>query len=221
MPVTEFCFLHLSSPFTPETHQTLEEAQCIQDKWALEQDPNTPLNRIARGTGMLQQIGDPTALLITAPWESPAAHWEWIGTDANKEAMRKLTPLIVTEGDKKLVLFHVDAILFPRPDDDVTSPLASAVLGVHRYRVKSSEREAFESRVVEALATLATGPGTPFGWGWRIEKGNDDTEDLLMVRGWDSEEQRAGFIGSDEYVVLEELASHTLDFDIYSYRRIV
>lgn len=113
MAVTEFALVHLSSPLTPQTLQALEEAQRIQDKWALEQNSQLPESRIARGTGMLQRNEDPSAILITARWDSPAAHWEWIGTDENKQAMYKLMPLIVAEGEKKLVLYHVDSVLFP------------------------------------------------------------------------------------------------------------
>ncbi|MBE3048505.1 hypothetical protein IMZ48_39590, partial [Candidatus Bathyarchaeota archaeon] len=108
MTVTEIAIVHLSSPLTPKTLQALEEAQRIQDKWAQEQDPLLPASRVARGTGMLQQNGDPSAIVITTRWASPAAHQQWIGTEANKQAMEKLMPLIVADGEKKLVLFHVD-----------------------------------------------------------------------------------------------------------------
>lgn len=218
MTVTEFALVHLSSPLSPQTLQALEEAQCIQDKWAQEQDPQLPPGRIDRGTGMLQQNEDPSAILVTARWASPAAHWEWIGTDANKRAMSKLMPLIVTQGEKKLVLFHVDSVLFPPPGDGVTSALESPVLSVYHYRVGSSAKNKFESTLRETMAGLNTDAEPLFRWGWRIEKDKEDTDELLMVRGWDSEEQRVGFTGSK---ALDELSADAFEVNVYSYKRIV
>lgn len=221
MTVTEFALVHLSAPLIPQTLQTLEEAQRIQDKWALEQNPQLPESRVARGTGMLQQNEDPSAILITARWDSPDAHWEWIGTVENKQAMGKLMPLIVKEGDKKLVLFHVDSVLFPPPGDEVASALGSPVLSIYHYRARPSERERFESRLKVAMGELNTATETPFRWGWRIEKEDAETEELLVVRGWDSEEQRLNFPHTKEHATLGELADHAFDVNVYSYKRIV
>lgn len=218
MAVTEFALVHLSSPLTPQTLQALEEAQRIQDRWALEQDPQLPASRIARGTGMLQQNEDPSAILVTARWASPAAHWEWIGTEANKQAMGKLMPLIVTEGEKKLVLFHIDSVLFPPPGDGVTSALGSPDLSVYHYRVSSSGKNKFESRLRETMAGLKTDAEMLFRWGWKIEKEDDETDELLVVRGWDSEEQRLRFTGS---TAMDELSADALEVNVYSYKRIV
>lgn len=220
MAVTEFALVHLSSPLTPQTLQALEEAQRIQDKWALEQNSQLPESRIARGTGMLQRNEDPSAILITARWDSPAAHWEWIGTDENKQAMYKLMPLIVAEGEKKLVLYHVDSVLFPPPGDGATSALGSPVLSIYHYRVKLSEKEGFEDRLKVAMGELNAATATPFRWGWRMEK-DGETEELLIVRGWDSEEQRLDFPLTKEHATLGELAGHAIDVNVHSYKKIV
>lgn len=217
MAVTEFAFVHLSSPLSAESHEALEGAQRIQDKWAQDQDPGLPASRIARGTGMLQRTDDPSAILITARWSSPAAHWEWIGTDENKQAMGKLMPLIVTEGDKKLVLFHVDAVLFPHPEDGVTSALGSPILSVYQHRVRSSAKSKFESKLEEVMARINTDADPLFRWGWRIEKGDDEVEELLIVRGWKSEERRP----DGEHNPLNELSAEAIDVNVYSYKRIV
>ena len=170
---------------------------------------------------MLQQNEDPSAILITTRWYSPAAHWEWIGTEENKQAMGKLMPLIVTEGEKKLVLYHVDSVLFPPPGDGVTSALESPVLSVYHYRVRTSEREGFESRLKVAMGELNTATETPFRWGWRIEKEDDEIEELLVVRGWDSEKQRLDFPHTKEHATLGELTDHAFNVSVYSYKRIV
>lgn len=220
MAVTELAFVHLSSPLSAESHQALEGAQRIQDKWAQDQDPGLPASRISRGTGMLQRADDPSAILITARWSSPAAHWEWIGTEENKQAMEKLMPLIVTEGDRRLVLFHVDAVLFPPLEDGVTSALGSPILSVSQYRVRSSAKSKFESRLKEAMTRLNTDADALFRWGWRIEKDEDEVEELLIVRGWESEEQRR----DGEHSALDELsadAADAADVNTFSYRRIV
>lgn len=220
MTVTEFALVHLSSPISTQTLRTLEEAQRIQDKWALEQNPQLPESRVARGTGMLQQNEDHSAILITARWDSPAAHWEWIGTDENRQAMDKLMPLIVAEGEKRLVLYHVDSVLFPPPGDGITSALGSPGLNIYHYRVRPSEKEGFESRLKVAMGELNAATATPFTWGWRIEK-DGETEELLVVRGWNSEEQRLGFPLTKEYATLGELADHAIDVNVHSYKRIV
>ena len=217
MAITEFAFVHLCSPLSAESHQALEDAQRIQDKWAQGQDPDISLSRLARGTGMLQRTDDPSAILITARWSSPAAHWGWIGTEENKQAMAKLIPLIVTEGDKKLILFHVDAVLFPPPEDGVTSALGSPILSVYRYRVKASARSKFESGLEEVMARLNTDADALFRWGWRIEKEDDGIEELLIVRGWESEEQRL----DGEHDALDELLADAIDVNTSSYKRIV
>ena len=216
MAVTEFAFVHLSAPLTPGSHQALEDAQCIQDKWAQEQNPQLPASRILRGTGMLQQTDDPSAILITARWASPDDHWKWIGTEENKQAMGKLMPLIIAEGEKKLVLFHVDSILFPRQDEG-TSALGSPTLSVYRYRVKTSAKDEFKSKLKEAAAKLNTGGEALCRWGWRIEKETDEAEELLMVRGWENDEQRLEY----EHTALDELSADAIDVNVHSYRRIV
>ena len=220
MTVTEIAIAHLSSPLTPQTLQALEEAQRIQDKWAREQDPQLPDSRVARGTGMLQHIEDPSAIVITARWASPAAHQAWITTEANKQAMEKLLPLIVAEGEKKLVLFHVDSVLFPPPGGGVTSALGSPVLSIYHYRVRSSAKDNFDSRVGEVMAGLNEA-ATLFRWGWRIEKEEDDTEELLVVRGWESEEQRLAFEGSKEHSALDELSRDASGVNVHSFKKIV
>ncbi|KAL2110073.1 hypothetical protein VUR80DRAFT_1632 [Thermomyces stellatus] len=218
MTVTEFAFVHLSSPLSADTHRALEEAQRTQDKWVREKDPGLPATRIARGTGMLQRTDDPSAILVTARWGSPAAHWEWIGTEENKQAMGRLMPLMVTGGEKKPLLFHVDSVLFPPPGDGVSSALERPVLGLYHWRVSSSAKDEFESKLRETMARINIGGKTLFRWGWRIEKGDDDeVQELLMVRGWDSEEQRA----SGEHGALDELSTRALDVNVYSYKRIV
>ena len=217
MAVTEFAFVYLSSPLTSEAHQALEDAQRIQDKWAQAQDSGLPSDRTARGTGMLQQIDDPSAILITARWTSPEAHWKWIGTEENKQAMGKLMPLIVTEGERKLVLFHVDSVLFPTPQDAITSALASPIVSVYHCRVRASSKGKFESVLEEVMGKLNTDAGTLYRWGWKIEKESDEIEELLMVRGRDSDVQRL----EEEHVVLETLSASAVDVKVRSYKRIV
>lgn len=217
MAVTELAFVHLSSPLSAESLQALEGAQRIQDKWAQDQDPNLPASRISRGTGMLQRTDDPSAILITARWRSPAAHWEWIDTDENKQAMGKLMPLIVSEGTRKLVVFHVDAVLFPPPENGVTPALGCPILSVYHYRFKSLARSKFESRLENVMAKFNTNASRMFRWGWRIEKDDDEVEELVIVRGWEDEERRL----DGEPDPRNELSAEAIDVNVYSYKRIV
>ncbi|PKS05319.1 hypothetical protein jhhlp_008692 [Lomentospora prolificans] len=219
MTVTEFVLAYLAGgPLTPEVHQVLEECQQIQDGWLFKQKPNTPANRIDRGTGMLQQVEDPSAILITAQWDTPEAHWDWIRTEENKAAMAKLGPLLVAEGEKKLLLFHIDSVIFPQRAEGVSSPLASAVTSVRRYFVKASDKERFSSRFEQAKGLLDK---RGFKGGWRIERENCDSDEFLLFNGWASVDEHNQFLASPEFSHLESLADYAKEVDAKLYKRIV
>ncbi|KAK2048549.1 hypothetical protein LZ31DRAFT_550253 [Colletotrichum somersetense] len=119
MTVTEFALLQFKEPLTEELKELMDYCQTVQDTWVLRQQPGLPPNRVDRGTAMLQQVEDPSVILIAAQWDSPQAHGEWIASPENQNVMAKLMPHIHVEGPRAVLFFHLDAPIFAAP---VTQP---------------------------------------------------------------------------------------------------
>ena len=226
MPVTEFALMHLAGgPLDSSTRQLFEECQNIQDGWALKQNPReAPTSRLARGVGMLQQVEDPSAILITARWDSPEAHWDWIGTEENKGIMEKMGPLIVAEGEKKMLLFHVDPVVLPEVDDEsaASSPLSSPILSIYRYSVKPTDKKLVAAKFDEVSNVLRKSDGKyDFKSGWRIEKQDEGTEELLVFHGWTSIEEHEQFQASGDYAHFKSLAEHAKKVDPKLYQKFI
>jgi len=119
MTVTEFALLQFNEPLTEELKELLDYCQTVQDTWVLRQQPGLPPTRVDRGTAILQQVEDPSVILIAAQWDSQQAHLDWIASPENQNVMAKLMPHIQVEGPRAVLFFHVDAPIFATP---VTQP---------------------------------------------------------------------------------------------------
>ncbi|KAF4808918.1 hypothetical protein CGCSCA5_v011914 [Colletotrichum siamense] len=112
MAVTELALLQFKELPNEETKELLDYCQTVQDTWVLRQKPGLPPKRVERGTAILQQVEDPSVLLLAAQWDSPEAHHEWIVSPENQNVMGKLTPLIHREGPRAVLFFHIDTPIF-------------------------------------------------------------------------------------------------------------
>ncbi|KAK1538052.1 hypothetical protein CPAR01_08165 [Colletotrichum paranaense] len=112
MAVTELALLQFKEPLTEEVKELMDYCQTVQDTWVLRQKPGLPPTRIERGTAILQQVEDPTVILLAAQWDSPQAHGEWIASPENQNVMAKLMPHIHIEGPRSVLFFHIDAPIF-------------------------------------------------------------------------------------------------------------
>ncbi|KAI3547525.1 hypothetical protein CTAM01_05174 [Colletotrichum tamarilloi] len=115
MAVTELALLQFKEPLTEEVKELMDYCQTVQDTWVLRQKPGLPPTRIERGTAILQQVEDPTVILLAAQWDSPQAHGEWIASPENQNVMAKLMPHIHIEGPRSVLFFHIDAPIFTTP----------------------------------------------------------------------------------------------------------
>ncbi|KAK1726552.1 hypothetical protein CaCOL14_004344 [Colletotrichum acutatum] len=115
MAVTELALLQFKEPLTEEVKELMDYCQTVQDTWVLRQKPGLPPTRIERGTAILQQVEDPTVVLLAAQWDSPQAHGEWIASPENQNVMAKLMPHIHIEGPRSVLFFHIDAPIFAKP----------------------------------------------------------------------------------------------------------
>ncbi|KAK0752425.1 hypothetical protein B0T18DRAFT_426894 [Schizothecium vesticola] len=66
------------------------------------------------GSVCFQSISDLTEILITARWESVAAHWAWINSPDNAGVMGTLGPYILQQGKEDFSLLHVGGISLGR-----------------------------------------------------------------------------------------------------------
>ncbi|KAJ0307572.1 hypothetical protein COL5a_000430 [Colletotrichum fioriniae] len=114
MAVTELALLQFKGPLTEEVKELMDYCQTVQDTWVLRQKPGLPPTRIERGTAILQQVEDPTVVLLAAQWDSPQAHGEWIASPENQNVMAKLMPHIHIEGPRSVLFFHIDAPVFAK-----------------------------------------------------------------------------------------------------------
>ncbi|GKT58490.1 N-acetyltransferase 9 protein [Colletotrichum tofieldiae] len=115
MTVTELALLQFKEPLTEELKELLDYCQTVQDTWVLRQKPGLPPTRIDRGTAILQQVENPSVILLAAQWDSPQAHGEWHASPENQNVMAKLTPHIHVEGPRSVLFFHIDAPIFAKP----------------------------------------------------------------------------------------------------------
>ncbi|KAK1966614.1 hypothetical protein LY78DRAFT_657071 [Colletotrichum sublineola] len=120
MTVTEFALLPFREPLTEELKELMDYCQTVQDTWVLRQEPGLPPTRVDRGTAILQQIEDPSVILIAAQWDSPQAHGEWIASPENQNVMAKLMPHFHVERPQGIIFFHIDEPIFAMPVTQAT-----------------------------------------------------------------------------------------------------
>src|SRR6187549_1386315 len=105
MTVTELSVIYLKAPITPEFKQLCERAQAARDA-AL-----TGTSR-SRGAAVFEQIEDPTVMIATSQWGTPADHLAQVATEANSETTLAFMEYMHIEGEKAPASFHIEGILF-------------------------------------------------------------------------------------------------------------
>jgi heme-degrading monooxygenase HmoA len=213
MGVTEIAILQsVTTTVTDELRRLLNEAQAVQDKWCADNYESSPTNR---GTGMFEQIEDPAKILVTAQWDSVAAHWEWIGSDENKAIMGDLGSHIKADD---FLLCHLDAEVFSLPPGQgETSLLDSPVISVGIISVNKNDEEDFSRKFDEVKGILQDFARPHLArWGWVVD---GTTDQFILVCGWDSVEAHGTFANSPGFSKYSEMRSFTSDLDIKHYKR--
>ncbi|KAK2019825.1 hypothetical protein LZ32DRAFT_519275 [Colletotrichum eremochloae] len=249
MTVTEFALLPFKEPLTEELKELMDYCQTVQDTWVLRQEPGLPPTRVDRGTAILQQIEDPSVILIAAQWDSPQAHGEWIASPENQNVMAKLMPHFHVERPQGIIYFHIDEPIFAMPVTQATqandehangeagkskaegkkkaeseppSLLTAPVLSVGRFGVRSEKKQDFIKKYAEAkwVVEEAARP-YPVRGGWRIERAAEDLEEFVMYCGWSTVEQHKAIAQREGFKEWAGIQEFVTGTDIWHYKRIL
>ncbi|TWU70623.1 hypothetical protein ED733_000852 [Metarhizium rileyi] len=178
MPVTEFAVICLRRGGFDELDflEALMEVQEIQDSWArlnhpYNLEPNDNLS------SMHIEHSDPPSLLVTAPWDSPEAHGEWIQSSENQTCNAKLSRFI-KPGCGSVLLLH----LSPAGKDQQLRRafLNRESFSVVRIAVGSGEKEELQKAYDEREREVGLMEGDQKLWaGWKMET-SDGTDELVV-----------------------------------------
>jgi hypothetical protein len=210
MPVTEFALINLRGNYDAlEFLETLMECQEIQDNW-VRQNQTCNLNPGTNLSSMYTDVTGQSTLLITAPWDSPEAHGEWIKSSENRMANGSLSEFSAP-GCDSVLLFHMEAAgARPQMREAFKHKDSNDIFDVCRITIKDDHRESLQ-KAYQTLENELRKEGLEKSiWaGWRIEKAEGE-EDLVVF--WASEVPRER---------LEGLASLALKKDHRRFRHIV
>lgn len=198
MPVTEFAIISLRCAYDElDFIETLMECQELQDSWVRENHPYN-LEPNMNLSSMYVERSEPPSLLITAPWDSPDAHGEWIQTGQNQRCNAKLSEFI-RPGCDAVQLMH----LSPAGRD---KQLRRAFLEKESFNVcrvwvspdnKDNLQKAYDT--VEE-STASEQPDQRIWAGWKTEDG-DHHEELVVF--WTDD------VSWDRLKILKEMADKT------------
>ena len=177
MPVTEFAVIELRGGLD-RTAIAMIVQQCIriQDAWSRENGGLGPEGHLS---SMYLEESDPSALLITAPWESAHKHHEWIATDENTLCNGHLKRF-VSEGPNHVLLQHLEPASAEGQLRDAFA--LDNTFQVSRLTVERADRAAVQGaykRVEGDMQQDVVSKGRQIWAGWRIEE--YDTMDELVV----------------------------------------
>jgi hypothetical protein len=181
MSVTEFALIRLRDDYDKlELLEVVMQCQEIQDEWVRHNQPHA-LHRSHTDTlssMYIQEDDSSHHLLITAIWDSPEAHREWIKSKDNITAFGRLAAFIAPGYDS--TLFHIDTA--GEPEQLRGEFLAREQFHVYRlFKTGSRDAIAREYRDLEGQIHEKSPQQLLWG-GWRIEKHSDDEEELVVFR---------------------------------------
>ncbi|KAI9149520.1 hypothetical protein HJFPF1_11573 [Paramyrothecium foliicola] len=182
MTVTEFALIRLREGYDSlELLETLMQCQELQDEWMHQHQPHTFHNSHGENlSSMYIQKEDSPYLLITALWDSPEAHREWIKSKDNQDGFARLSSFIAP-GCSSVLLFHVDTA--GEPTQLRGEFLSREQFHVYRLLNKPDKREELSNKYRALEGSVHEASPEQLLWGgWRIEKRCDDEEELVVFR---------------------------------------
>jgi len=183
MTVTEFAILHLkSADIGPEMLDDAKHSLNVQNEWHTHNYPHLPNTLAGRASLMLQQIEDPTRLLVTAEWESVESHFHWIGSEENKSVMATVSSYLADDHAAELDLSHIDGTFFD------TTTLGGSIISIERFFVNQKSKDRFESKLRDIIKKLPDMKG-----GWRVD-GKPGKLEYVIVSNWESVESHDRYI---------------------------
>ncbi|RSL60637.1 hypothetical protein CEP54_006690 [Fusarium duplospermum] len=175
MPVNEFALIQLKSGYDEDKFlKVLKAGQDDQAQWIRDNQPHLLEGKpYTNPSNFYLQKSDPPYLVITAPWDSPEGHGEWIQSDVNKSAMGGLLEYI--EGPDGVVLFHMKAA---GKEDEVRGDLlVQGSFNIWRISVDSAQKEKLQE-LYRKLGVNNTNPNQRVWGGWKVEEG--EKEELVV-----------------------------------------
>lgn len=193
MPVVEFALIKLNPDFDQNAFTSLvKECQRVQTKWSHENQPHIlagkPYDNLSNFYYSTSQ--DPS-LLITAPWDSPAGHADWLYSEENQVGYTEVTKYI-DESPGAVVLFHMEPA---GEKSDLGGDLfAQQPFSVCRVPVKDDQKEAVQDKYRSIESQV--GENGRIWAGWRIEKEVDSEELVVFWTQGVSEGQLSDLVGA-------------------------
>ncbi|KAF5012980.1 hypothetical protein FDECE_987 [Fusarium decemcellulare] len=177
MPVTEFALLQLN-PGLDEAKfvDILKRSQNIQAEWVRKHQPQLLEGKpYTNPSNFFIHRSDPLSIVITAPWESPEGHGEWIACDENKSEMGIIFEYIT--GPESVLVFHLNPA---GSEDDLRGDIfAKGPLNVWRISVKHDQKEKLQEHYRNVEREVTADPGHRIWAGWKIEE-SEKAEELVV-----------------------------------------
>jgi len=131
-------------------------------------------------------------IYILGTWHSVAAHHDFIAREKNKMSLELLKDQIIMEGEKKIMLFHLEGQLLAKGNGGEKLCFDAPVLSCNRHFVPKAKKEGFASKFGEVKGLLEeyTKPYAVKG-GWRIEEESGKKEEWILFSGSESVEARS------------------------------
>lgn len=203
----------------------MEGAFDAQADWLARNVPSAPKDREARGVALFQQVEDPRVVMETAHWSSSDEHVTWL---ASEEYKTSSAPLGAHFDFSKLEYFHLDTDAF-RPVDaaaegeEQESLLRSPVVSVGRIQVPADRKDEFR-QAWDSGRTILEDFAKPYAVrsGFRVQKSDPDTDELVFFVGWPSVEKHDEFgqsPGFAEYA--NPLRAIAKGLDVKHYKKIL
>lgn len=211
MPVTEFAILPLTYALTKDN--LLLPSAVIQKlkiaKSVLEEASNHEFR-------FFQQIEDPYVIYIIGKWDSPEAHYAFLPSAKNQELLKLFKEDVhIEEVDrKKMQIWHLDHDVFDVPAN-AKSVFKAPIISCSRHFVPKVNKADFIEKFNEVRGLLEdfTKPYNVVG-GWRIEKENEETEELVLFSGFESVENHMEFAKTERFGKYREIVSFVRGFEV-------
>jgi heme-degrading monooxygenase HmoA len=215
MAVTELATL-------PLTHNVTKEEPVLPD--AVIEKLKTARTVLEKASGYsfnyFQQVEDPSIVYLIGRWDSTAAHGEFLPSPENQRLLEMLKDDILTEGEKKMSLWHLDA-------ESLTlrvagkNVLEAPVISFNRHFVPSSKKEGFSRKFAEVNGLLE-GFTEPFAvsGGWRIEKDTEEKDEWALFSGFESVDHHFQFAKTEDFIKYRDIVEFMEGFDLKHFKAI-
>ena len=210
MTVTEFAILPLTHRFTKESSalpsqliEKLKAARIVLEKSSGHQ------------FRYFQQVEDPSIVYIFGNWDSVSAHQAFLPSQDNQQLLELFKDDVLTEGEKKMQMWHLDGDLFNGVNEWQMHVLEAPTISCNRHFVPTEKKEGFQTKFEEVRGLLEdfTKPYKVVG-GWRIEKDSEEEEEWALFSGFQSVNNHMEFAKTEGFAKYRELVDFVKGFEV-------